>query len=100
MRPSTARTQLILDGVHVQFGVDAGVQLFGSRLDDTARGGDVDLLVKSSFPAAVRLRALATIALESALNLPVDIVFQEIGTPGSAVAGIVRAEAKPLEATF
>ena len=100
MRPSTARTQLILDGVHVQFGVDAGVQLFGSSLDDTASGGDVDLLVKSSLPAAVRQRALATMALEGALNLPVDMVFKEIGTPGSAFAGIVRAEAQPLKATF
>ena len=100
MRPSTARTQQILDGLHVQFGVDAGAQLFGSRLDDTARGGDVDLLVKSSFPAALRQRALATMAFKGALDLPVEIVFQEIGTPGSAVAGIVRAEAKPLEATF
>ena len=100
MRPSTARTQLILDGVHVQVGVDAGVQLFGSRLDHTARGGDVYLLVKSSFPAAVRQRALSTMVLKGALDLPVDIVFQEIGTPGSAFAGIVRAEAQPLKATF
>ena len=50
MRLSTAQTQLILDCVHAQFGVDAEVLLFGSRTDDGQRGGDVDLLVVSPRP--------------------------------------------------
>ena len=100
MRLNTAQTQLIPDGVHVHCGVDAGVQLFGSRLDHTARGGDVYLLVKSSFPAAVRQRALTTMALEGALNRPVGIVVQQRGTPSIAFARIARVKAQPLEATF
>ena len=82
-----------------QFGADARVMLFGSRLDDTARGGDVDLLVESDAPATLRQRALAIIPLENALELPVDIVALQRGTPGSAFARIARSRAQPLENT-
>ena len=98
MRLSAAQTRLILDCVHAQFGDDAAVRLFGSRLDDTARGGDVDLLVETAAAATVRQRALATLALEQALSLPVDIVVQQRGTPGSAFARSVRPQAQLLEA--
>lgn len=72
MRLSVDQTSVILHCVHQQFGADAQVLLFGSRLDDTARGGDVDLLVESPTAPTQRQRALATMALEQALNLPVD----------------------------
>ena len=97
MRLSPAQTCLIVQCVHQQFGADARVMLFGSRLDDTARGGDVDLLVESDAPATLRQRALVTIALEKALELPVDIVALQRGTPGSAFARIARSRAQPLE---
>lgn len=97
MRLSTSQTRQILDCVRQQFGADAQVMLFGSRLDDTARGGDVDLLVETAANPSVRQRALATMALEEALNLPVDIVAYQRGTPASAFARIVRAKAQTLE---
>ena len=81
---------MILDCIRQQFGADASVMLFGSRLDDTARGGDVDLLVESTARATLRQRALVTMALENALNLPVDIVALQRGTPGSAFARLAR----------
>ena len=97
MRLSVDQTSVILHCVHQQFGADAQVLLFGSRLDDTARGGDVDLLVESAAPPTLRQRALATLALEQALNLPVDIVAMQRGTPGSAFARIARSRAQPLK---
>ena len=97
MRLSTTQTRLIVQCVRQQFGADARVMLFGSRLDDTARGGDVDLLVESDAPATLRQRALVTIALEKTLELPVDIVALQRGTLGSAFARIARSRAQPLE---
>lgn len=98
MRLNPAQTRLILQCVRQQFGDDARVMLFGSRLDDKARGGDVDLLVETEAVPSLHQRVLATMALEQALNLPVDIVAMQRGTPGSAFAQIARSVAQPLEA--
>lgn len=97
MRLSIAQAQVILHCMRLQFGADARVMLFGSRLDELARGGDVDLLVESAAPPTLHQRALATMALERALNLPVDIVAVQRGTAGNAFARIARSRAQPLE---
>ena len=97
MRLTPDQTRVILHCVRQQFGDQAQVKLFGSRLDDTARGGDVDLLVESQQPPTLRQRVLATMALEQALDLPIDIVASQIGTPGSAFARIARSKAQLLE---
>lgn len=97
MRLTAAQTQVIVQHVRQQMGSDARVMLFGSRLDDDARGGDVDLLVETSVPATLRQRAMLTIALEDALQLPVDIVAVQRGKPGSAFARIARSRAQALE---
>ena len=98
MRLNPEQTRLILRCVRQQFGECTRVMLFGSRLDDKARGGDVDLLVETEAVPSLHQRALATLALEQALNLPVDIVAMQRGTPGSAFAQIARRAAQPLDA--
>ena len=98
MRLSPAQTRVILHCVREQLGADASVMLSGSRLDDDARGGDVDLLMESAAPATLRQRVLVTMALEKALALPVDIVAVQRGTPGSALTRIARSRAQLLDA--
>lgn len=47
MRLSEQQCSVIRTAVAENFGVDANVWLFGSRLDDTARGGDIDLYIEA-----------------------------------------------------
>jgi predicted nucleotidyltransferase len=94
---TATQTRVILGCIRQQFSADASVMLFGSRFDHSARGGDVDLLVASTTRATLRQRALVTMALEKASELPVGIVALRRGSPGSAIARIARSRALPLE---
>ncbi|KVW99702.1 nucleotidyltransferase family protein [Thiobacillus denitrificans] len=46
MRVSAEQRQIIVDAVHQIFGQQGRVRLFGSRVDDRRKGGDLDLLVE------------------------------------------------------
>ena len=79
------------------FGPAAEVLVYGSMLDEQARGGDVDLLVLTDDAPARRQRAMATVQLEAALNRPVDLTVAQREAPASAWVRMVRARARPLE---
>ncbi|MBT4639032.1 MAG: nucleotidyltransferase domain-containing protein [Deltaproteobacteria bacterium] len=49
MRISDQQKKAILESVAAELGADARVFLFGSRVDDTKRGGDIDLFVEIPF---------------------------------------------------
>lgn len=48
MRLNERQANAIRESAREIFGADAVVRLFGSRVDDTARGGDIDLHIESS----------------------------------------------------
>jgi len=47
MRITDQQRSIIRSTVTESFGVGAEVWLFGSRVDDTKRGGDIDLLIET-----------------------------------------------------
>ncbi len=77
-------------------GDDAKTYLFGSRLNDNVRGGDVDLLVETpgSVPRLNKARLKA--ALEQTLSLPVDLIVVSKQQPLSPFQAMVRSQAIPL----
>ncbi|MGN6269959.1 MAG: hypothetical protein ACTHM0_08720 [Sphingomonas sp.] len=83
MRLSSDQIAAIKNAARDAFGPDAVVRLFGSRVDDERRGGDIDLHVEASPQTAtidheVRFRAL----LWKALDEPqVDVVVAARGAP-------------------
>jgi predicted nucleotidyltransferase len=78
MRLTPQQRQAILTRTAQCFGAKARVWLFGSRVDDQRRGGDVDLYVEpehSDLMAELRCKA----QLEEALDLQVDLVVKHPG---------------------
>jgi predicted nucleotidyltransferase len=69
MRLSPTQAQVIREQALATFGPGARVLLFGSRTDDSARGGDIDLLVEVEHPLTNRAAAAARFAAELQLTL-------------------------------
>lgn len=78
MRLSTQQIQVIKQTTREIFGPEAKVSLFGSRLNDQLRGGDIDLLVALPSPChnatekALRLTARLQLRLG---DQPFDVLI-------------------------
>ncbi len=79
MRLSATLQQCILQATRQNFGEDAKVWLFGSRVDDTRRGGDVDLYVETTHRNNLMAELQCKIAIEESLDLHVDLVVSDPG---------------------
>jgi predicted nucleotidyltransferase len=78
MRLTEIQRQVIRDAAAQTFGPEVRVRLFGSRLDDQVKGGDIDLLVEC--PVAVEKAGLAAARMAAKIQLQlgereVDILY-------------------------
>jgi predicted nucleotidyltransferase len=99
MRLSIEQINTIVSTSRAVAGVGALVWLYGSRLDDTRHGGDIDLLIEPLHPAGLLLRARIKTLLEQKLSLPVDVLVKNPGTQENPFVSIARAQAILLETT-
>lgn len=96
MRLTLAQIDTIQSTAEAVLGDDAQVWLYGSRLDDQRKGGDIDLLIESSQKASIMNRAKIKYQVEAALQLPVDILIVQIGQTASPFEAIARKRAVSL----
>lgn len=95
MRLTKQQTHAITQTVSRLAGTGAVVYLFGSRLNDQAKGGDIDLLIESDMSLSLIHRAKTKMELESQLGLPVDIVSKSrdaCATPFQTIAQFNSAQ--------
>jgi predicted nucleotidyltransferase len=97
MRLTKPQIDSIVQTVSRWAGTGATVYLFGSRLNDQAKGGDIDLFIEAKTPLSLLLRAQIKMELEAQLGLPVDIVSKAFEAEPTAFQMIARSHAIPLE---
>ena len=97
MRLTPSQIHAITETVSRLTGGTAEVFLFGSRLDDRARGGDIDLLIETNIHLALVDRARIKMELESLVSLPVDIISQVRNSTPTPFQRIAWANAVRLE---
>lgn len=83
MRLTSKKAETIRKLVRKHFGDNASVYLFGSRVDDTKRGGDIDLYV--SVPEVLENKAGAVLKFNADLQISlgeqrIDVIVQDGGT--------------------
>ena len=90
MRLTETQRHSIKSAVTSILGEGGRVWLFGSRVDDAKRGGDIDLYVEASpHPLMDEMRCKQY--LEEALDIPVDLIVRRPGD-NSPIAVIARTE--------
>jgi len=77
MRLSTEQINLIRTQVQTRFGASSRVWVFGSRVDDARRGGDVDLYIEPQTEITPWQEAELRVQLQDSLRLPVDTVVAQ-----------------------
>lgn len=96
MRLTQAQRDIIFSGVREFAGALVDIHVFGSRLNDSKRGGDVDLLLIA--PTAIPLLTCAVLkmALEERLQLPVDILTYISESEPTPFQAIALAQSQPI----
>lgn len=99
MRLTEAQIDLIRNVVHGVLGARTRVTLFGSRVDDNALGGDLDLLVEMDHPIDHPALSSAQIAARIGRGMHgrrVDVIIDAPNLKRQAIFQIARENGVPL----
>jgi predicted nucleotidyltransferase len=90
MRINALQRHTILETSHRFLGKGVTVMPFGSRVDDTVKGGDVDLYIETRESPGIWRQAQLLAELGKNLGLPVDLVLHVQGEPEKPIHGIAK----------
>ncbi len=88
MRLDDKTLEIIKNEVANQLGSEAIIRLFGSRVDDSERGGDIDLLIEPSHSLAKRIQIECQLAARLYIKLggrKVDVLIKDPLEPTLAI---------------
>lgn len=91
MRLTPSQIQVIRQSAEEAFGETVAVWLFGSRTDDEARGGDIDIYIEGLPADTLRKELKFYAALQRRLGEQrIDIVVHRQGTPMRPIDTVAR----------
>ena len=99
MRLTKQQRMAINEAAAQTFGPEARVRVFGSRLDDGQKGGDIDLLVECTGPVENGVLAAARMAAKIQMRLgerKVDILYTWPGLEQSPAHRAAHAHGKAI----
>lgn len=99
MRLTPQQARIIREQTHALLGDGARVRLFGSRVDDAQRGGDIDLMVETDQPQPNRAATASRLAARLQLALGdqrIDVLLVDPATPLQPIHRIAREQGVAL----
>jgi len=88
MRLTKEQQQIIKQSVKAEFGNEANVWLFGSRVNDARRGGDIDLYIEVNSQKLDLLQAelrLYANLIKKLGDQQIDIIVYQAGMPSKQI---------------
>ncbi len=99
MRLTEQQQQLIYSQISQILGSDVDVKLFGSRVDDSKLGGDIDLLIETSHPVDNPAWVIAQIQSSLMLQLgeqKIDVLLKAPNLSSHPIHQVAEKSGVPL----
>jgi len=93
MRLSLSQTLAIQKLVKESLGASSEVWLFGSRVDDSKRGGDVDLYIESAQPCGLEKKLSLMTKIQLLVGMrKVDLIVKTASSPDRPIYATAKSE--------
>jgi len=96
MRLDQKQISILRETITSVVGEDVAVRIFGSRLDDNLKGGDLDLLLEAGEKITLLQKARIKNLVEQRLTMPVDIITLIRGDTRTPFQQIARERSQAL----